>query len=149
VSLNNHAVPLRVGRNVAYLAQSSVSSVAQVGTSTALTPGTISEGYTLSLLPTLLDDDRVMLQMTMNISQLRQLRSIVAGNTRVEAPETDEASTIQRAVIRSGETLLLAGFESDSKTSEQRTGLLSFGKSGGRGRTLLVVMVTPAISESR
>lgn len=149
VTLNNHSVPLRVGRNVAYLAQSSVSSVAQVGTSTALTPGTISEGYTLSVLPTLLEDERVMLQLTMNISQLRQLRSIVAGNTRVEAPETDEASSIQRAVIRNGETLMLAGFEADTKSNSQRSGLLSFGTSGGRGRTLLVLMVTPAVSDTR
>jgi type IVB pilus formation R64 PilN family outer membrane protein len=146
VSLNNHAVPLRIGRTVGYLQQSSTSTTANVGTATALTPGTISEGYSLNLIPTILEDDQVMLQLTMNITQLRQLRSLISGTSKIEFPETEEANTIQRTIMRHGETLLLAGFEQDTKSASDNVGFFSVGTRGGRGRTLLVLLVTPSIN---
>jgi type IVB pilus formation R64 PilN family outer membrane protein len=149
VSLNNHAVPLRVGRTTGYLAQSTVSTTANVGSSTALTPGTIAEGYSLNLLPTILEDDAVLLQLTMNISQLRQLRAIVSGATQIEVPETEDSNTIQRTILKNGETLMLAGFEQDTKSANDTVGILSMGSRGARGRTLLVVLVTPAVSARR
>ncbi len=146
VSLNNHSVPLRIGKTTTYLAQSSTATTANVGSSTSLQPGSISEGYALNLLPTIMDDDAIMLQLSMNITQLTRLRSISAGTTMIEAPETDEANTIQRAMIRSGETLMLAGFEQDHKAVSDTTGIFSVGTKRARGRTLLVVLVTPTVS---
>jgi type IVB pilus formation R64 PilN family outer membrane protein len=146
VSMNNHAVPLRIGRTTGYLAQSTVSTTANVGTSTSLSPGTIAEGYSLSLLPTILEDDAVLMQLTVNVSQLRQLRSIISGNAKIEVPETEDANTLQRVVLKNGETLMLAGFEQDTKSSADNIGLFGMGTKGARGRTLMVVLVTPKVS---
>ena len=149
MSLNNHAVPLLIGRTTSYLAQSSVATTANVGSTSSLTPGTITEGYSLKLTPTILEDGAVMVQMAMNISQLRQLRTVSSGSSKIELPETDEQNTIQRAILRSGETLMLAGFEQNTKSYEANTGILSLGQKGGQARTLLVVLVTPNVSASR
>lgn len=149
VSLNNHAAPLRIGRTTGYLATSTIATTANVGSTSALQPGTVAEGYSINLTPTILEDSSVVLQLNLNISQLRQLRTVISGGARIELPETDDQSTIQRAILRSGETLMLAGFEQDSKTYSSNLGILGAGQKGGTSRTLLVILVTPTVSAPR
>lgn len=149
VSLNNHAAPLRIGRTTSYLATSTIATAANVGSTSSLQPGSVAEGYSINLTPTILEDGAVVLQLNLNISQLRQFRTVVSGNARIELPETDEQSTIQRAILRGGETLMLAGFEQDTKSYASNLGIMGIGQKGGSARTLLVILVTPTISAPR
>lgn len=148
-TVNNQSVPFRVGRKFAYLASVTSSATANVGSSTSLTPGQGSEGFTVDLLPSIQEDGSILLQMTMDYTTLREIRVFASGNNRVELPDYDTSNFIQRASLRNGETLILSGFEQNIMNQDNTTGILNFGRGGGQGKQIQVVMVTPVITGGR
>ena len=156
VTLNNQPVPVQVARQTTYLQSMQSSLVAQVGSTTTLTPGVVTSGFNMSILPHMLTNGTVMLQFSTDISTLRNIRTINGsvderGNvtSRIESPELDTRNFLQRVAMKSNETLIISGFE---QTDENlgRTGvgapknmLLGGGFSAGSSKEVIVVLITP------
>jgi type IVB pilus formation R64 PilN family outer membrane protein len=151
VTLNNQPAPVNVGRRVSYLASSSTTQTANVGATTALTPGTVQTGFSMTLVPHIIDGKEMLLQYSLDLSSLLRLSTITSGTSSIQAPDISTSNFIQRVRIQSGETLVVAGFDQDNLSavsngigSAENAALGS--RNGTRKRTMLVVLIQPNIS---
>lgn len=60
-TLNLEPVPVQVARQVSYLERVELGQTAQVGSTTSLTPGSVTTGFNMMLLPHILDDSETVL----------------------------------------------------------------------------------------
>lgn len=151
-ALNNQPTPVDVSKQTTYIAQSSTTSTPNIGSTTAITPGVVSSGFSMTVLPTIMQDGQVILQFQTGISSLRQIRTITSGTSSIEAPELDSRTFLQRVAMKSGDTLVLSGFEQTDDNLE-RSGVGSADNSlaggGTKGRTnkeVIVILVTPVVT---
>lgn len=150
-TLNMQPVPVQIAKQTSYLASVSTTNTAQVGSTATLTPGTVTTGFSMDLLPYLMDNNEMLLQFTMNLSPDARLRSAESGDNRIEVPEIDSRIFSQRVKMTSGQTLVLSGFE-QRVSNGTKSGVGSpdnwfFGGGGtsdGR-REVIVILITPII----
>lgn len=151
MTLNNQMVPLQVGRQQAYLASSATTQVTNSGTTTTLTPGTITTGFSMNVLPHIQQDGKLLLQYAIDLSSLLNLASVSSGGSTIQTPEIETRKLLQRVALRSGETLVLSGFESSEHSAKsQGTGgadaVLAGGAiAGKKNRTVIVILVRPIV----
>ena len=151
VTLNNQPVPVNVGRRVSYLAASATSQTANVGSTTSLTPGTVSTGFSMTLVPHIIDGQELLLQYAIDLSSLLAIKTISSGGSSIEAPDVSTSSFLQRVRLKSGETLVVAGFDQDNLSAvAQGVGhpenTLMGQRNGSSKRTMLVVLIQPTVA---
>jgi type IVB pilus formation R64 PilN family outer membrane protein len=147
-TLNNRPVSRRVGRDRSFLASAQINT-SQSFQNTTLTPGVVREGFSLQLTPRLLDDQRILLQYSMSLVDIVQIASFQSGGSSIQLPETSNRIFVQQSMLRSGNTLVIGGF--DEERSEQRTQgvgnpfnyLLGGGYSNSSARSMLFIAITP------
>jgi len=148
-TLNNQPVPVQVARQTSYLKSSSTSLTVNVGSTTTLEPGSITSGFNMTILPHMLSDGTVMLQFSTDISSLRNIRTVTSNNSSIESPEVDTRNFLQRVSMKSGETLVVSGFEqTDGNVDRQGIGDPSFSLLGGglkarANKEAIVILITP------
>jgi type IVB pilus formation R64 PilN family outer membrane protein len=151
VTLNNQPVPLQVVRQQSYLATITTTQSANVGSSTSLTPGQVNAGLDMSFVPHVLDDGRILLQYTLNLSDIVSIDAFGANGSQIQLPNVNVRSFIQRVSVNSGETLVMSGFEQNNVNDlEQGVGtpqnfLFGGGQKAGRDRTVVVIVVQPTL----
>ncbi|MEW5890665.1 MAG: PilN family type IVB pilus formation outer membrane protein [Pseudomonadota bacterium] len=153
-TLNNQASPLQVGRQTSFLASSTTTITQGAGATTALQPGLITTGFSMNVLPHILDKGRLMLQYTINLSSLIGITTVTSGGSSIQTPEIDTRDFLQRVILNSGDTLVLTGFE-QSRLSAQTQGMgnadnvaLGGGVNGRKSRTVLVILIKPVIMDA-
>jgi type IVB pilus formation R64 PilN family outer membrane protein len=152
-TLNHQPVPVQVARQTAYLKSSQTTISANVGSSTSLTPGVVTSGFTMTVLPNVLDNGTVMLQFATDISTLRRISTVSstggANGSQIQTPEIDTRNFLQRVAMKSGQTLVVSGFEQmEGNVDRQGTGtasnyLLGGGVNARSNREVIVILVTP------
>lgn len=153
-ALNHQPVPVQVARQTAYLKSSQTTVSANVGSTTSLTPGTVTSGFTMTLLPSVLDNGTVLLQFSTDISTLRRITTVSGGtgnnsSSQIQTPEVDTRNFLQRVAMKSGQTLVVSGFEQmDGGIDRQGVGsarnvLLGGGATARSSREVVVILVTP------
>lgn len=151
VTLSGRPAPLQVTSQQGYLKSSGTDLVANVGSSSRSEPGSITTGFGMNFLPIVMDDHRILMQIAINISTPRGFRTIISGNSRIEAPNVDTQQLLQQVLLPSGATLVMSGYESDSfKGDNQGIGSPNFWLAGGsvndsHKRSTLVILVTPRV----
>lgn len=151
-TLNLQPAPVQIGRQIGYVASSQVSQTQGAGTVGGLEPGFVTVGFNMTLVPRLLEDNReLLLQYSINISALNQIRSVSAAGTTIEFPDVDTRLFNSAVKLRSGETLILHGFEQD-QVSGNRQGtfspfawMLGGGIKASHSRQIIVVLITPQV----
>jgi len=166
VCLNNQVSTLRIVNQRGYLASVQNTTTSGGASSTAgntitsqLTPGTVVTGFTLYMLPKIMDN-KVYLQANADISVLNAIESIssatgavpVATSTTpgsiIQVPNVTQKQFNQRSVIASGDTLILSGFRQVSNTANAMQ-LFDSQALGGKGAMQsnieTVVLITPII----
>lgn len=148
VTLSDQPAPLQVANKRAYVARVTGSS-SDSTSSTSLEPGILDIGLTMNVLPRVIEDDRVMLRIAMGITDLvGDIQSFESGDSIIQLPEIETTGFLQNTVLRSGETLVLAGFErrSASDTSVGTGAAWNFLMGGGqnfsKGREIRVLLIT-------
>ncbi|MEW6343419.1 MAG: PilN family type IVB pilus formation outer membrane protein [Pseudomonadota bacterium] len=150
-TLNDQPVPVQVATEQGYLASVSTTNTANVGSETALVPGTITTGFNMTLLPHVLDNGTVMLQFYTNISSLVSLQTVTSGGQEIQTPDVDTRNFLQRVSMKSGETLVLSGYEgTDDNLNKQGVGSPSNyafggGYQGTHDREVIVILITPVM----
>lgn len=149
MTLSDQPAPLQVGRQISYLARTSASSGTDT-TSVSLEPGTVDTGLMMTVLPRIVEQQRILMRVSVAITDLTILRSFGSENNQIQLPEVETTGFLQNAVLTSGETLVLAGFEKDSnsRTTSGSPGPLKALKSKNeaeRGRTVTVLLLTADI----
>lgn len=151
-TLNLQPAPLQIGNVQGYLASSQTTTTASVGSSTSLTPGTITSGFNMTLLPRVLDHDEMLLMVSINMSSKPTFQTFTSNGSSVQLPDYDAKSLSPKVKLRSGQTLILSGFE-ELNENAAKTGVGApsfFGLGGSRTRTsghsVLVVLITPIVT---
>ena len=148
-TLNNRPVSRRIGRDIAYLA-SVQTNTSQTFQNTTLTPGIIKDGFSIQVTPRLLGEGRILLQYSLSLIDLvGQPKTFISGGNQIQLPETTTRFFVQQSMLRSGSTLVLAGFDQDQVAqTSQGVGnpynyLLGGGVTSSRVRQILFIAMTP------
>jgi type IVB pilus formation R64 PilN family outer membrane protein len=119
----------------------------------SLTPGEITTGFTLNLLPILLDSNHVLVECGLSLSSLKELKTFNTGSgaslQSIQQPSVANFGVLQRLVAKSGETIVLSGFDSELVNSNQNDPLVKLpgSRTGAKDRTTTVVLITPRLSD--
>ena len=155
-TMSGQPVPLQVGKTTGYVSQIGSTSLSDTSSSTTATASTISSGFSLNVLPKVMDDGKVLLQYSINLSSLagqdRGFDSVdIGGGQKMEVPDINQRSFIQEGMIDNGATLVLAGFEAmqdnstDNGMGTPNFKLLGGTRSGAHDRQVLVICITPVV----
>lgn len=111
VTLSDIPAPLQIGQVISYLQR--VSTTTDNGdVSVSLEPGQITTGLTMNVLPRVIEKDRVLLSLSIGIKEAQQpFQTFSASGVSIQLPEVSTTGFMQNAVLSTGETLVLAGFE--------------------------------------
>ena len=150
VTLNGQQVPIQVGKQIGYLASSSVTQTANVGAMSMLTPGTVTVGFTAVMLPRVVGD-KVYLGVNMTVNSLLGISTVTSNGSSIQVPNVASSSFQQTAALKSGDTLVLTGFkQTGAQDARNGVGTPSFyGLGGGvdatTNRTMLAIVITARI----
>lgn len=156
-TMNRQAVPLGSQSTQSYLRQiGSTTITAANGTSMfgppSLLPGEITTGFSMILLPIVLDSNHVLMHCAISISSLKGLETFSSGvglsQQSLQQPNVAKFDTQQRMTVKSGETIVLSGYENDSTESKQTDvvrNALPGSRVNSRNKTTLVVLITPKL----
>ncbi|MFZ9034861.1 MAG: hypothetical protein ACO2ZM_01900 [Francisellaceae bacterium] len=165
-TVNSRSVPVQVSRSTDYVKEVSVTPLTNSDGSvsdqsqTSVTPGTIHTGYSIVVTPKIIKGNEVLLNLSVNISSLLAMRekNFSSGDSdnpnTIELPETRDKTFMQTVPLESGQTAVLAGFQSNTDNSGTNsigpasTWMLGGKKSTNHERTVTVVIVTPYIISS-
>jgi len=162
VTTNNQVASINLLSQVGYLAQVSntTSTAGQQGgqTQTTLTPGQVNTGFTLYILPKVIND-QIYMQISSDLSTLQEIRDLYSSNQTtggtagqlaqmIQVPDVNSKSFNQRSIVKSGTTLILAGFSQLKNQAEQEK-MFGTDALGGKGADQeeeeTIVLVTPYI----
>lgn len=152
-TLNLQAAPVQIGKVKGYLASSQTTQSANVGSTTALIAGSITSGFNMSLVPMVMPANQLLMQLAINMSGEPTFETIESGESKMQNPSYDLQIFDQSVKLRSGQTLVLSGFDQTTENAT-KSGLGSasnflFGGGGSRdtNRDVVVLMITPIIME--
>ena len=148
VTLSDQPAPLQVSRQIAYLER--VSSSGGDTASVSLEPGTVDVGLFMTVLPRIVDNDRILMRLSIAITDAdRNFRTFGTDELQIELPEVDTTGFLQNAVMGDGETMVLAGFEKSTNSLAGDTNpfgyLFGGSQSTTRGREMLVLLINSRI----
>ncbi len=151
-TLNNQPAPIQVGRQTSYVASSSTAISTGVST-TSLTAGIVNSGFSMSLLPHIIDGKRMLLQYAVDMSSLLSLNTVTSGTTIMQTPDVDTRNSLQRIMVNSGDTVVVAGFE-NSEVNAKSQGVAgaenpALGGSvvGKRNKNIIVILLQPIVAD--
>lgn len=145
--MSNETATIRAGSQQGYTAGTTVIPTGVSGTPvTAEQLGYASFGQVFHITPTVLPDGRVIIQLSINDTNLNNIESRPGG---VDKLNTGETSTSSKFVLRSGSTLAITNFKNTSALAQDR-GLFSGQSVGSKSANTkyfqTIVLVTPVIA---
>jgi len=149
-AMNNTPTPVAITQERAYVASTSID---QETGATEIEPGIINSGMNFVVTPRIMSSNDVVLQYTLNMSELLQVREFAAGTSSVQLPEMASRNFSQTVNIRSGQTVVI-GSSDTQNSQQQRQGAFSpsfWGLGGGRNYsvdgTRILILMTPVVIE--
>ena len=147
--LNGQPVPIFFGDERSYLERRDVVTEEGV-TSVRLVPGKLQDGIALNILPNVLPDTgRMMLNITLRTTRIKGINRFPpdAGpdDPVIQLPDLESRSVLLPVMLRSGETLFVAGLDTTRASQSESRGILSRSNKVETRRASLVLLITPRI----
>ena len=160
-TLNNKPAPIQVVKKQNYISQITKTNSGSDGSYYDLSTDTeeIETGFTLDVLPRILEHGRLMLMFNLTLSDLLELQKVNLSNDPdsgeyIQNPVIETRGFSQEVAMKSGETLILTGYErvEDSATKSgvgsAENSLLGGEVTAKKTRNILVIMLTPVVLDS-
>jgi len=155
-TMNNKPAPIQVVSKQNYVSEITKTNSGSTGDNYDISIETdeIETGFTMDVLPRIMDHGRLMILFSLSLSNLLGLEKVEVGDQYVQNPKTVERGFSQEISMKSGETLVLSGYERvDTTSSKSGTGAINNNILGGsqdltKKRTILVILLTPVVLES-
>lgn len=154
-TVSGQPAPIQSVHEKTYLASVSTTTTTDAGTTTSLTPGTVVTGYSMMVTPKIEANNQVMMTLNLQLSTLIGLdvlqSSSTEGSSQIQGPNISSKNFLENMVLHSGQSLLIAGFQDNSASSDISSPgstdawLLGGGKSTQKIKTTTVIVVTPYI----
>jgi type IVB pilus formation R64 PilN family outer membrane protein len=151
--LNNTPAPFRDVSIIEYPSETT-QTVDNGVTTISSTKGTIRPGFDMNVLPRILDDNRILLNVTTTMSRALPFETITSGGSTQKFANLVQKEFKTTDIIRDGELTMLTGYiNSASSASEEGTGNSGFwalggGQSTSKSKDMLIVFVTPYLSRN-
>lgn len=159
-TLNGQATPIGNNRKISYIQNISTTPSTTVGVApqTTITPGAVYQGIGMSVTPKIQKDtDKMLLEYSLSLNDVEKIEPFTTGvgdnaNT-IQLPTTTVKNILQRASLRSGQTLILSGFKQStaninySGVGSARNQVLGGSRIAKNGSQYLVITVTPYIAQ--
>jgi type IVB pilus formation R64 PilN family outer membrane protein len=165
ITLNNQVAQIRITTDTSYLAQSE-TSIEDRTVTTSMTPGVVTSGFMLYILPKV-KDNRIYLQVSSIVSKLSSLDTINNfGNINakidphkiqgkdiitIQIPTLAEKRFNMRSLVNNRATLVLGGFKQVEDVAAE-TRAFDIPYSGGKGSSHhnveTIILITPTIIEN-
>lgn len=153
-TLNNQMVPMNISREIVYLESSSSSTTSGSDvSSSSLTPGVTTEGFSMTVLPKIMDNNRVVMRYGIDLSTVESIETFTLSNSAIQLPRRSVRNFMQVVSVPSGQSLVLTGFQQAS-ASNQGEGPFSpsawfAGGSKKADSTIrtIVIIVTPYVTD--
>jgi len=155
-TLNNKPAPIQVVKTQNYISEitktnSGSDDYYDISTETE----EIETGFTLDILPRILEHGRLLMMFNMTLSDLLSLEKVDTGNgSYIQNPIIESRGFSQEVALKSGETLVLSGYERTENTVD-KTGkfspnniLLGGAKEASKAKTMIVILLTPVVLET-
>jgi type IVB pilus formation R64 PilN family outer membrane protein len=147
---NNRIAPVSNTRNTGYIKRFESRNFTTVESST-VDQDTLETGFSMQLLPNILDNGKILMMFRMSIKELVNMDTKTIGEVTLQLPEVEQRSFMQEVVMESGQILVLSGFEKQSN-NDTRYGIgdpdfiaLSGSRETQSQRDVLVVILTPQV----
>lgn len=153
---NNQPAPFALTSQTGYLARieaASITTSAAATGSPGLTPGIVTTGFIMNVTPTILDNSKILLHFSMDNSRLESIDKKSSGGNTIETPVISSEQILQRLILRSNETVIIAPYESERGAYNRRTldreiGVGAGGSFDGRSeKTVTIILITPTLLE--
>ena len=154
--ITTNRVPAMTGsyKTVGYLAQTiSVPSSVAGGTSVpGLLPGSITTGSFLRILPTIRDNNTILINMSVDISDLVNIDSASTGSgstlQQIQWANTTGSKTIANLLLNQEESMVMVGLGGNSSSNRSNNGIGGASNAANTGQSMFVVIITPRILKS-
>ncbi len=141
VVMDDEPLPVDNTRTLTYLAQVSSFTSANVGSTTSVSPGTVTYGFALTAIPHILRHRRIELSVFLSLSSLDGLATLGSGGETIEGPDVSSRDLASTVIVPSGATLVLAGYQKLDASRRRAGGLGGWSAQASRTRSLIVVTV--------
>lgn len=142
VCMNNQPLPVQNVKRQSYLASVSSFTPTTGGNTSSLRPSQVTYGFAMTVIPNILDRRRAVLQYNVSLSNLDKMDQLKSGENSIQLPTVSIRSFNQRAFMRMGQTLVLAGFEQERDASETKAAIFSMGRNREYGKSLIVITIS-------
>lgn len=147
---NNRVAPVNNTRTTGYIKRFESRNFTTVESST-VDQDDLETGFSMQLLPNVLENGKILLLFRMSIRELLKMSSQTIGEVTLQLPEVEERSFMQEVIMESGQMLVVSGFEKQTN-NDTRYGLgdpdfmaLSGSRETSATRDVLVVILTPQV----
>lgn len=147
-TLNNRPAVQNVGTDTNYVS-SSTTTTTDTSVATELETETVRAGVSISVLPRMMVDGRILLQYALTQTDVLNIDTFSSSGTSVQLPQTQNIAFSQQVMLLSGSTLVLAGYDQGDTAKETRglgrpmTWMLGGGVNGSQRRQIVVIAITP------
>jgi type IVB pilus formation R64 PilN family outer membrane protein len=145
VTLSDQPAPLQVGSQRSY-----VKRVTTSDGDVSIEPGTVNTGLMMTVLPRIVEQNKILMRLSVAISGLVEIVTFGPSGSQVQLPEISTTGFLQNAVVTSGETMVLTGFEKGSDSSvDEGSPVVPYitggTKKADRSREVTILMITAEI----
>lgn len=167
-TLNNKPAPIQVIRKEKYISEITKTNSGSDGDNYDISTETeeIETGFTMDVLPRILEHGRLLLMFNLTLSDLIELEKVylndstgtegsgTEGGQYIQNPKIESRGFTQEVAMKSGESLILTGYERvQNQTSKEGVGSATNSLFGGtavaeKTRSILVILLTPVVLES-
>lgn len=147
---SNRVAPVSNTRTTGYIKRFESRNFTTVESST-VDQDDLETGFTMQLLPNVLDNGKILLLFRMSVRELLRMSTQTIGEVTLQLPEVEERSFMQEVIMESGQMLVVSGFEKQTN-EDTRYGLgdpdfmaLSGSRETSATREVLVVILTPQV----
>ena len=166
-TLNNKSAPIQVVTKQNYISE--ITKTNSGGDSEYYDLSTETEeietGFTMNVLPRILEHGRLLLKFDLTLSDLLALERVdlmssgsseeeSEGGEYIQNPIIESRGFTQEVAMKSGESLVLTGYERVENTADKRgvgsatNSLLGGSATAGKKRSILVIILTPVVLET-
>lgn len=160
-TLNNKPAPIQVVKKQNYISEITKTNSGSDGSYYDLSTDTeeVETGFTLDILPRILEHGRLMLMFNLTLSDLIELQKVnltndPEGGEFIQNPVVETRGFTQEVAMKSGDTLILSGYErvedsaSKSGIGSPENSLLGGAVTATKTRSILVILLTPVVLDS-
>ena len=150
--ITTNRIPAMAGsfKTVGFLAQTTAAVSTLTGTGApGLLPGSITTGSFLRILPTIRDNNTILINISVDISNLNNIGTASTGSgttlQQIQWANTTGTKSIGTLLVNQDQSMVMVGLGVDNSDASTRNGVGGASTSLDKTKTMFVVIVSPRI----